>query len=106
MGMSGTLKDIENEKDGTKPRDGAKVIIRFDARGIHQLPVFLQRRLLLLPAVDPAPMLDEAQMKRLAAGECLVLDRRPDETGEPDGRFVTTARFIEGKSRDDLGSHQ
>jgi hypothetical protein len=58
--------------------------------------LFLAASIAPVAAVDPAPMLDEAQMKRLAAGECLVLDRRPDETGEPDGRFVTTARFIEG----------
>src|SRR5690606_3639265 len=34
----------------------------------------------LLESADPAPTLDEAQRRRLEAGECLVLDRRPDET--------------------------
>lgn len=59
---------------------------------------FLTLAASILPgaAADPAPVFDEAQTKRLAGGDCLVLDRRPDETGEPDGRFVTTARFIEG----------
>jgi hypothetical protein len=48
-------------------------------------------------AADPSPVFDEARTKRLAAGEALVLDRRPDETGEElDARFVTTARLIEG----------
>lgn len=32
----------------------------------------------------------------MEAGECLVLDRRPDEKGEPEARFVTVARLIEG----------
>lgn len=58
--------------------------------------LFLAASIVPLAAVDPAPVLDVALTKRLAAGECLVLDRRPDETGEPDGRFVTIGRLIEG----------
>lgn len=46
---------------------------------------------------DPAPELGEAEAKRLAAGECVVLERRPDETARADHRFVTVARFIDGR---------
>lgn len=63
-----------------------------------RFPSFLLLAAWVVPiaAADPSPVFDATQTKRLAAGECLVLDRRPDETGEPDGRFVTTARLIEG----------
>ncbi len=45
---------------------------------------------------DPGPSLDEADSKRLEAGECIVLERRPDEKEKPDHRFVTVARLIQG----------
>lgn len=52
----------------------------------------------LLESADPAPTLDEAQRRRLEAGECLVLDRRPDETAaDRDDRFVTVARLVQGR---------
>ncbi len=50
-----------------------------------------------LAAADSPPVLDEARGKRLAAGECVVLDCRPDETASGrDARFVTVARLVEG----------
>lgn len=58
--------------------------------------LFLAAPIVPVAAADPVPVFAGTQPKRLAAGECLALDRRPDETGEPDGRFVTTARLIEG----------
>ena len=33
---------------------------------------------------------------KVAAGQCLVLEKRPDEAGDPDSRFVTVAALIEG----------
>lgn len=47
-------------------------------------------------SADRLPVFDEMDARRLDEGDCLVLERRPDETGEPDARFVTTARFIDG----------
>jgi hypothetical protein len=47
-------------------------------------------------SADRLPVFDEMDARRLDEGHCLVLERRPDETGEPDPRFVTTARLIEG----------
>ncbi len=67
---------------------------------------FLSRlTLLLLPgcisqvlpyAAEKAPDLSEESRKRIEAGECLVLERRPGEADPVDGRFVTTARLIQG----------
>lgn len=47
-------------------------------------------------SADDVPRLEETAMRQLSAGDCLVLDHRPDEKGKPDERFVTTARYIEG----------
>ncbi len=53
-----------------------------------------------LAAADAPPTLDEARGKRLAAGECVVLDLRPDETvSSKDARFVTVARLVRGNRR-------
>ena len=60
------------------------------------ISLFLVAWIAPLAAEDSPPPLEEAQTKRLAAGECLVLERRPDEFGDPDVRFVTTARLIKG----------
>lgn len=49
-----------------------------------------------LAEADPAPKLAEVEAKRLAAGECVVLQRRPDEAAKADHRFVTVARYIDG----------
>jgi len=45
---------------------------------------------------DDVPALDESEWQQLAAGECVILDRRPDDAEKPDGRFVTAARHMEG----------
>lgn len=52
---------------------------------------------LALAGTDAPPAFGEAESKRLAADECLVLDHRPDETASTkDARFVTVARLIRG----------
>jgi hypothetical protein len=53
---------------------------------------------LLLQAAEPVapPPIDEAGMRSLESGGCVVLDRRPGEDGKPDGRFVTVARLVSG----------
>lgn len=33
---------------------------------------------------------------KIAAGQCIVLEKRPDEVGESDSRFVTVAAMVEG----------
>src|SRR5690606_33177210 len=58
--------------------------------------------LLAVPALaaDAPPAFCEKEAKRLAAGECLVLDRRPDETATTkDARFVTVTRLIPGSRK-------
>lgn len=40
--------------------------------------------------------LDADQRKALAAGETIILAARPDEESEPDTRFVTIAKLVEG----------
>ncbi|HRQ89072.1 MAG TPA: SRPBCC family protein [Bacteroidia bacterium] len=53
----------------------------------------------MLIAEDAAPSFAEPVAKRLASGECVVLERRPDETGSADHRFVTVARLVKGSRR-------
>lgn len=48
-------------------------------------------------AADEAPVFEKDDSQELAAGECVILDRRPDETGKVDSRFVTVARLITGR---------
>jgi len=50
---------------------------------------------------DELPELDAEDRERLEAGEAVILDRRPDEVDEVDGRFVTVARAIPG-TRDEV----
>jgi hypothetical protein len=46
---------------------------------------------------DVVPAFEESQLRALAAGETLVLARRPDEPADRiDSRFVTTARYLKG----------
>jgi len=45
---------------------------------------------------EEIPGLDPAQRGRLSAGECIVLERRPDETDKKDHRFVTVATIVAG----------
>jgi ribosome-associated toxin RatA of RatAB toxin-antitoxin module len=45
---------------------------------------------------EEIPGLDPAQQIRLSAGECIVLEKRPDETDKMDHRFVTVAAIIAG----------
>lgn len=53
-----------------------------------------------LAASEVPPTFDDARGKRLAAGECLVLDLRPDETAASrDARFVTVARLVQGSRK-------
>lgn len=50
---------------------------------------------------DELPELEEAESARLETGEAVILDHRPDEAGEADGRFVTVARRVPG-TRDEV----
>lgn len=69
-------------------------------RGVGLVPVVWSGLAFAIGAAtaeDSAPVLKEAQRTGIAAGECLVLGHRPDETEKTaDGRFVTTVRFIRG----------
>lgn len=58
--------------------------------------IFMAMAIASASRADEVPAVDEGKMRLLAAGECVVLDRRPDEAGEPDGRFVTVARYMDG----------
>jgi len=47
-------------------------------------------------SAEELPGLDPSQRSRLEAGDCIVLEKRPDETDKTDHRFVTVAAIIEG----------
>ncbi len=49
---------------------------------------------------DEHPPVDAESLKKMAAGEYVVLERRPDETDTLDHRFVTVGAIIEGTQRE------
>jgi len=63
---------------------------------LRALVFLLSGGVVSLAAVDQESGLSGADLKRIASGECLVLERRPGESATIDTKFVTTARLITG----------
>src|SRR5690606_1881029 len=81
--------------DAPDPGEGGVVTMRLSLS-------LLLLAALALPALaaDAPPAFGEKEATRLAAGECVVLDRRPDETASAkDARFVTVARLVQGSRK-------
>lgn len=64
---------------------------------MRALPLLLVLASASLAFADSAPDLSPSEVRKLEAGECVVLDRRPGETAKTeDSRFTTVAKYVKG----------
>ncbi|MAS97162.1 MAG: hypothetical protein CMO55_28560 [Verrucomicrobiales bacterium] len=63
-------------------------------RRVFLIGFWVSFALLSVASARQPDFLSTVQKKKLAVGEALILERRPDEKSKPDSRFVTVARQI------------